>query len=169
MEVKLLFHDGSATIKAKGTSWGAGKVVNVSVVSGDGLVNVTVPSVTVLPDGRWEAVITPAQPWWGRRDLGIRAITSDSTQSSVRYLPVFELVRASGGTHTVKGYNWPANARVTVALNLEGQPEEQIAAFTTTVEGAFEGVITIPRPPTPNGSRITVLSADGSYIAFSDY
>jgi hypothetical protein len=168
MEVGVNYFNGTATIKARGAGWSAGKVVNVAVVSGDGAINVTLASVAVRADGTWEAAFSPAQPWWGRQDLGVRAVTADTAQASVRYLPVTEVVRTSGGTYTARGYNWGANERVVITVTIEGQPEQQLAAFNANTDGAFAVNITLPRIPGTNGNDIVIRSGDGTYTANFD-
>jgi hypothetical protein len=163
------FGENSATVKARGTGWSAGKFVNVSVISGDGLVVIPVEEVTVRADGTWEAAFPPAAPWWGRRDLGIRAVTADGTQASVRYLPVTSVTRTNDSAYTATGYNWPAGARVVIAATIEGQPELQIIAFNANAEGAFSVNVTLPRFPNTNGNDLVIRAVDGSYTANFDF
>ena len=163
------FGEGGATIKARGSGWGAGKSLSIKVISGDGALNVPVAQVTVRQDGTWEAAFPPAAPWWGRRDLGILASSTDGLQSSVRYLPVTSMARTSGSTYTATGYNWPAGARLVIAATIDGQPEQQLIAFNANAEGAFSVSVTLPRLPSTNGNDVVIRAVDGGYTANFDF
>jgi hypothetical protein len=163
------YKDGPSQIKVKAQGWQPGKVFNLYVISGDGAVNVAVGSATVRSDGVLQANITPAAPWWGRRDLGIRATTADGQLFSMRYLPTSELTRTTGSRYFAKGANWPALARVEVVVHLDGQPDRSYGATTTDSMGAFEMSVTFPKIPDGNKNDVEIRTVDGEYSAIFDF
>lgn len=163
------YKDGPTQIKVKAEGWQAGKVFNLYVISGDGSINAPVGSATVRADGTLQASITPAQPWWGRRDLGIRVTTADGQLFSVRYLPATDLTRTTGSTYVATGANWPAGARVEVVLHIDGQPDRSYGATNVDNLGAFDMSVTLPKIPDGNKNDIEIRTLDGGYSAIFDF
>jgi hypothetical protein len=163
------FGENGFTIKARGQGWGAGKRVNISLVTGGGVIVAPIDQAAVREDGTWEASFSPAAPWWGRRDLGIQAVTTDGAQQSVRYLPVTEVTRVDGGTYRVTGYNWAAGSRIAIVATVDGEPERVLVALDANADGAFSVNVDLPRLPGSNGNDLSVRSTDGTYTANFDF
>lgn len=163
------YKNGPTFIKATATGWAAGKRINLSVISGDGLVNVPIGTVTVRGDGTFDLKVEPSGPWWGRRDLGVRAVATDNSQASVRYLPTTSMAKVSGNAYNAAGYNWPSNTRIEVVAHINGQPERVIGTVTTNADGVFSVNVGMPRFPEDNKNDIEIRATNQPYVAFFDF
>ena len=111
----------------------------------------------------------PSAPWYGRRDLGIRATTADGHLFSVRYLPTSDLTRTTGNNYVARGANWTAGARIEVVMHIDGQPDHTYGAATVDNQGAFEMSVTLPKIPDNNNNDVEIRTVDGDYSAIFDF
>ena len=147
MDVTTYRGPSAAYVKVSGAGWRAGKVIDFSVVSADGAINVPVGSTTVKGDGFMQMAFAVAAPWAGRADLGVAAAARDETTSSLRRLPLSDLVKVNGGTYNVRGANWPANADVVVVLRPESGAEQTVGGGRTDGAGGLNFNVDVPRVP----------------------
>jgi hypothetical protein len=155
----------------KGEGWQPGSVVNLSVISADGTVNVQVGSATVRNNGTFNITFNAGAPWWGRTDLGVQAIAVGGHQYSVRYLPITDMVKTvpRSNTFTARGTNWPANAEIILTLNIEGQDPRVLGRTVTDASGSFVMNVDLPDIPDDNQDDIQIRAKDQPYTAVFDF
>ena len=142
----ITYRGPSATyVKVAGAGWRAGKLVDFTVVSADGAINQPVGSATVKADGTIQLAFAAAAPWAGRADLGVAAAARDESTSSLRRLPVSDLVKVTGGTYNVRATNWPANADVIVVVRPESGDEQTLGGARADANGTLNFNVDVPR------------------------
>jgi hypothetical protein len=172
MTVSSYTQNGSTLYKVNAQGWQAGKPVNISVVSADGAVNINVGTSVVNQNGIFSASFYATAPWAGRADLGVRAVTADGQQYSLRYLPGTTMTKVTGNNYNIVGANWPANAPLEVVLYLseEGKSDgDVIHSLVTDANGTFNFTISLPRIPGNFKNDLEVRAKDQPYSAVFDF
>jgi hypothetical protein len=172
MTVNTYNNGGGTLYKLNAQGWTPGKPVNIHIVSADGSINQPVAQSVVNEHGIFSASFNAAAPWAGRIDLGVRAVTSDGQQYSLRYAPTTTMVKQNGNTYSVTGYNWPANAFAEVVRNFsdEGKGDgDVIRSFVTDGNGNFSFTIELPRIPGQNKNDVEIRAKDQPYSATFDF
>ena len=166
--IRLQGTDGKVSYRVRGSGWSAGKTVVVSVFSADGTLDVPVaaPPAPVAAAGTFQATWAPDAGWAGRSDLGIRAITTDGTQASIRYLPWAMLSKtAQGGTFQIQGVGWPGVVGLCAEMHRPGAPDTELGRVTTDGTGAFRLTLALPRVPDNPRNSIEICTPDEVYSA----
>jgi hypothetical protein len=161
-----------ATYRVRGEGFKAGQSVAVSVFSLDGGVNAVVASAVVGADGKFQASFeSTGARWWGRPDLGVRAITADGKQSSVRYLPLTSMVKTDSrtNTYTIRGFNYPSNVQVHAVLKIAGESEKVIGTATVAPNGTVVFNASLPRIPDENRNDVEIRIPNQPYLVTMDF
>jgi hypothetical protein len=145
MDVTSFKGPTGAYVKVSGAGWRAGKVIDFAVVSADGAINQPVGSATVKADGTIQMAFGYAQPWANRPDLGVAAAARDETTSSLRRLPLADLVKVTGGTYNVRAANWAPNADVIVVVRPDSGDEQVLGGARADANGALNFNVDVPR------------------------
>jgi hypothetical protein len=165
------YKSSTAYIKVQSKGWQPGQSVTFSIISADGALNIPVGSATVREDGSFGSSFEAASPWWGRADVGVRALAQDGQRFSIRYLPFTEVVKVSGGIYRVSGVNWPSGETVLAIAHLQREGEDvddQVGVVTTDGNGAFDVQVTMPRVPANYKNDLEMTTKDEQYSAVFD-
>jgi hypothetical protein len=175
MTVSSYGQDGRTLYKVNAQGWQPGKPVTISVISADGSINSSAATSVVNENGIFAASFYATAPWVGRADLGVRAITVDGQQYSLRYLPNTSLTKINGGGNNYNGAgtNWPANTPLEVVIRLEeggkNSEGEMIHSLVTDANGSFNFTIELPRFPGNSRDDVEIRAKGQPYSAVFDF
>jgi hypothetical protein len=165
-------HGAPPVYRLRAEGFKAGQQVLIYVISADGAVNTNVASAVVGADGKFQANFNAAGArWLGRGDVGVRAITTDGKQSSVRYLPLTFMDKTDSrtNTYTVKGFNYPSNVHVQAVLKIAGQPEKVIGEANIAANGTFVLNASLPRIPDENKNDVEIRMVNQPYVVIFEF